>query len=168
MELGTYCFLYDKYKECVDVNTDKNDIIEVERSVNIVIKLDKGSVLLTNVDSDGDDIYGSVVELYSDDDKLLYTGLISEDSKFKVDNLVVGEYCFKQKSAPDGYLINRDKVCFEIINDKEVQVKLVNNKKIVKSIFIPNTFSNIGDYYKLAFILIISIMGVICYGCKGS
>ena len=163
LELGKYCVVYEKYKECVDVDTDKNDIAEIIKEVNIIVSLDKGSVILTNYDEDGNEISESLLELYDKNGKLLYTGSTSEEGIIKVSNLVVGEYCFKQKSVSLGFLLNNDKVCFKIKNNDDVEkIQIINRKKLFKGIVVPDTFSDNSCYFKLFFIILI-VFGVVFY-----
>ena len=165
LELGDYCVSFGDISKCVKLDTMDNDINVIKKDINIVIKLNKGEVILTDMDNFGDVVNNSTFELYTGDN-LIHTGITNDKGKIVIENLVYGDYCFIQKKVPFGYDINNKEYCFSI-DSKVKEVKIVNNKNVKRSIWVPNTYSNKNDIIKL-FSMIVIILGGIIYKVKVS
>jgi uncharacterized surface anchored protein len=92
-------------------------------------------------------------------------GVTNNDGVIKVDNLVYGEYCFKEKSVDDKYLINDDVVCFLLDSESVVDLEIVNKNKGNSIVDVPNTLSEYKAINKL-FILFVIVVGVGIYKFK--
>ena len=130
-----YCFEI-KYK---DQYTDTIKLI-----INQKNYLAKGGFELSKVDlSTGEPVEGALIEIYTEDDILIYSGRTDKLGKLYVKGLESGKkYKFVEKEAPEGYILN-DKIHeFEILNNGDIVKDTLSNEKIV--IDVPNTFAN--DY----------------------
>lgn len=130
-----YCFEI-KYK---DQYTDTIKLI-----INQKNYLAKGDFELSKVDlSTGEPVEGALIEIYTEDDILIYSGRTDKLGKLYVKGLESGKkYKFFEKEAPEGYILNDEIHEFEILNNGDIVKDTLSNEKIV--IDVPNTFAN--DY----------------------
>lgn len=130
-----YCFEI-KYK---DQYTDTIKLI-----INQKNYLAKGDFELSKVDlSTGEPVEGALIEIYTEDDILIYSGRTDKLGKLYVKCLESGKkYKFVEKEAPEGYILNDEIHEFEILNNGDIVKDTLSNEKIV--IDVPNTFAN--DY----------------------
>lgn len=130
-----YCFEI-KYK---DQYTDTIKLI-----INQKNYLAKGDFELSKVDlSTGEPVEGALIEIYTEDDILIYSGRTDKSGKLYVKGLKSGKkYKFVEKEAPEGYILNDEIHEFEILNNGDIVKDTLSNEKIV--IDVPNTFAN--DY----------------------
>lgn len=130
-----YCFEI-KYK---DQYTDTIKLI-----INQKNYLAKGDFELSKVDlSTGGPVEGALIEIYTEDDILIYSGRTDKLGKLYVKGLESGKkYKFVEKEAPEGYILNDEIHEFEILNNGDIVKDTLSNEKSV--IDVPNTFAN--DY----------------------
>lgn len=130
-----YCFEI-KYK---DQYTDTIKLI-----INQKNYLAKGDFELSKVDlSTGEPVEEALIEIYTEDDILIYSGRTDKLGKLYVKGLESGKkYKFVEKEAPEGYILNDEIHEFEILNNGDIVKDTLSNEKIV--IDVPNTFAN--DY----------------------
>lgn len=130
-----YCFEI-KYK---DQYTDTIKLI-----INQKNYLAKGDFELSKVDlSTGEPVEGALIEIYTEDDILIYSVRTDKLGKLYVKGLESGKkYKFVEKEAPEGYILNDEIHEFEILNNGDIVKDTLSNEKIV--IDVPNTFAN--DY----------------------
>ena len=121
---------------------------------NLVVKnyLPKGKLEFSKVDSETSlGLSDTKIEIYTRDDRLIYSGVTDSDGKIILDNLPLGKYYIIETMAKDEYQLSSDKQEFEITNNMEVVSVTRNNTRIVK---VPKTDSY--DYVnKSAFTLFI-------------
>lgn len=130
-----YCFEI----KCKDQYTDTIKLI-----INQKNYLAKGDFELSKVDlSTGEPVEGALIEIYTEDDILIYSGRTDKLGKLYVKGLESGKkYKFVEKEAPEGYILNDEIHEFEILNNGDIVKDTLSNEKIV--IDVPNTFAN--DY----------------------
>lgn len=80
----------------------------------------------------------TLIEIYDENDELLYSERTDELGKIVIENLPYGKYYFKEVEAPNGYQLNPEKMSFEITEDNEVINANMTNEKIS----VPNTALN--------------------------
>lgn len=97
-----------------------------------------GDLEITKVDiSTGECIPNVLFEIFNaETDELVFSGRTDENGKLTVKDLEYGKYYFLEKEAV-GYILNEDKMYFEIREDGEIIKSTVENKKIE----MPKTFN---------------------------
>jgi len=111
----------------------------VSASVRVKNFLPNGRLEFYKLDSDTKiGLRDTKIEIYTSDDRLVYSGLTDSDGKIIMDNMPLGKYYIIETIAKEGYQLSNEKQEFEIVNDKEVVIVTRNNKKIVE---VPKTDS---------------------------
>ena len=151
--LGKYCLVetktvgnhvLNKKPYCFEIKYKDQYTDIVSLVINLKNYLGKGDFELTKVDlSTGNPIEGALIEIFTENDELIYSGRTDKYGKIYVKGLESGrKYKFKESEAPEGYILN-DKIHeFEIKENGEIVKDTLSNKKIV--IDVPNTSAN--DY----------------------
>lgn len=102
---------------------------------NLVIKnyLPKGKLEFNKVDIDTNQgLSDTKIEIYTNNNKLVYSGFTDIDGKIILENLSLGKYYIIETIAKDGYELSSEKQEFEITNDNEIiSVTRHNNKLII-------------------------------------
>ena len=121
-----------------------------------------GSVEITKVDiSTGEVLPNTLIEVYNENDELVFSGRTNEEGKILIENLRYGKYYFIEKEAPEGYQINNEKMWFEILEDGKIVKSELSDEKII--VEVPNTLKN--DYMPFIMLGISALgIGVITYG----
>lgn len=124
-----------------------------------------GELEFTKVDlSTGKPLPNTLVEIYTENDELVFSGRTDENGKIIIENLKYGKYYILEKEAPEGYYINPEKMPFEIKEDGEIVKSVMEDEQIVD---VPDTDKT---DYKLVIIggiiLILMGTGVIIYAIK--
>ena len=122
----------------LDENEYKIELTEVDNKTEIVSeslkltnKFEKGELEFTKTDLvTGETIPNTIIEIYTEDDKLIFTGITNEDGKIIIKNLKIGKYYIIEKEPTTGYVLNKDKVYFEIKENGEVVKASMTNKPI--------------------------------------
>lgn len=93
--------------------------------------LKKGSLEFSKTDiSTGEGIPNVKFKIYTENDELIFEGITDEDGKIILEDLFVGKFYIVETEAATGYLLNDDKVYFEIKEDGKVVKANMENKKI--------------------------------------
>lgn len=151
--LGKYCLVetktvgnhvLNKEPYCFEIKYKDQYIDIVSLVINLKNYLGKGNFELSKVDlSTGEPVEGALIEIYTEDDILIYSGRTDKLGKLYVKGLESGKkYKFVEKEAPEGYILNDEIHEFEILNNGDIVKDTLSNEKIV--IDVPNTFAN--DY----------------------
>lgn len=147
--------------------TDEKVFFEIKENGEIVKAEMKneaitGSLEITKVDlSDGTPLPNVLFEIYNDKDELVFSGRTNEEGIILVNNLKYGKYYILEKDAPEGYILNEEKMYFEILEDGEIIKSTIANEKI--KVEVPNTLKN--DYLTIGMIgLILLGTGTFIYG----
>lgn len=130
----------------------------------------KGSLDFTKKDfSTSETLPNTVIEIYTIDDILIFTGKTDENGKIIIDELPYGKYYILEKEAPSGYELNTEKMYFEITEDGKIIKATMLDKKIKEDVkevvLVKNTSSNSNNLY-YSIILIILGAGFIVYDRK--
>ena len=97
--------------------------------------LKKGKIEFTKKDLvNGDVIPNTIIEIYTENNELIFTGTTDENGKVVVDNLKVGKYYILEKEAATGYVITDEKVYFEIKDNGEIVKAEMKNKPITGTV----------------------------------
>lgn len=122
----------------------------------------EGTLEFTKVDISNDSpLPNTTIEIYDENDNLVYSGITDETGKIIIESLEYGKYYILEKNAPDGYLINQEKMYFEILEDGKIVKAIMKDERIK----VPNTgLSNINLEQVVYVSLIITGLGFIIYG----
>lgn len=136
---------------------DNNEIVKAEMKNKPIA----GKLEFTKLDiSTSEPLPETLIEIYDNNDNLVFSGRTNNEGKIILDELKYGRYYIIEKEAPTGYNLNSEKMFFEIKEDGEVvKATMVDEKVIVE---VPDTEKN--DYtIQISAILIGLATGVIFY-----
>lgn len=122
-----------------------------------------GTLQFSKIDlSDGTPLPNTVVEIFTKDDELVFSGKTDENGMIIIEKLKYGEYYILEKNAPEGYILNEEKMPFSIKTDGEiVKATMVNEKLIIE---VPITSINEYPIIELvSSILLLGGIGVLFY-----
>lgn len=105
--------------------------------------LKTGKLEFTKMDiSESEVIPNALIEIYNQNDILVYRNRTNENGQIIIERLPLGKYYFVEREAPEGYLINNEKMYFEILENGEVIKAILHDEK---EITVPKTGKN--DYH---------------------
>ena len=121
-------------------STDITVNITEEKIYELNIKNLKKSVLeFTKTDYSLDiSVPNCLMEIYKENNTLIYSGKTDKDGKIVLPNLDIGKYYILEKEAPKYYRLNPDKMYFEVLeNGKVIKANMTNKRyngslKIIK------------------------------------
>lgn len=152
--------LEDKKYEFELVYKDQyTDTIKYELTINN--HLSKGTLEFTKSDfSTSETLPNTLIEIYTENDELIFSGRTDEEGKIVIQELPIGKYYILEKEAPEGYTLNDEKMNFEIKEDGEIIKCNMLDEKIV--VDVPNT--NAVNYgVPISIVLLVGSAGVIVY-----
>ena len=90
------------------------------------------------------------MEIYTVDNELVFAGETDKNGKIVIERLPIGKYYILEKEAPEGYLINDEKMYFEVTGEDKVIKSTMKDEKITgtleftktdfsESVTLPNT-----------------------------
>ena len=99
----------------------------------------KGTLEFTKIDvSTSESLPNTLIEVYkADTEELIFSGYTDESGKIIIENIEYGKYYLLEKEAPVGYILNEEKMYFEILENGEVVKTTMTNEKIE----MPKTFN---------------------------
>jgi len=125
-----------------------------------------GTLEFTKVDiSTSEPLPNTLIEIYNENEELVFSGKTDENGMIIIEELRYGKYYVLEKEAPEGYILNEEKMFFEILEDGEIVKTTMVNEQVV--IEVPNT--GLSDYYIyeiISGVLVLSGIGVIIYAKK--
>ncbi|APH34764.1 cell wall anchor protein [Bacillus subtilis] len=124
---GHYAFIETKAPDGYVLNTEKIEFTISETAEGKPESTDagtavnyKGSVRLTKEDAEGKKLEGAVFKIVDSDGKTVKEDLVSDkDGKVETSGLAPGHYAFIETKAPNGYVLNTEKVEFTISETAE-------------------------------------------------
>lgn len=127
-------YVLDEKEHKVDL-VDNNSVSIVSEKIELTNEIKKGNLLFTKTDLvTGEVIPNTFIEIYTDADELIYTGLTDENGMVVINELPVGTYYIIEKEPATGYIITEEKVFFEIKENKEIVKAEMTNKPIIGSL----------------------------------
>ena len=161
--LGSYCLIDDETFEekCFELKSNDNKTKTVEVSMEFIKKLDKGNVMVQNFSSNGNAISESLFEIVDDENLVIYNGMSNNEGIIKVENLLLGNYCLRQKQVSSKYSLNKEKKCFSLDGDKAIE--FINEEVVEKVISVPNTWSESIGLYEAVVVLVMIGTGIFVY-----
>ena len=139
-------YLLEKEPATGYVLNDEKVLFEIKENGEVVKASLKnapivGELHFTKIDiSDGKVLPNTKIEIYTEEDELVFSGITDENGMIIIKELRYGKYYILEKEAPEGYVLNDEKMFFEIKENGEVvKATMVNEKVIIE---VPNTFMN--------------------------
>ena len=115
----------------------------------------KGSLEFTKIDlSTSEPLPNTLIEIYNELDELVFSGRTDENGMIIIDELEYGKYYILEKEAPNGYILNKDKMYFEILEDGQIIKTSMTNEKVE----MPKTFNT--DLVSIITISSTAIIGI--------
>lgn len=100
-------------------------------NLNLFNKLEKGDLEFSKIDLvSGIGIPNTKIEIFTENNKLIFSGITDQNGKIVIKNLPKGKYYIVETEASTGYLLTDEKVFFEIKKDGEIVKAVMTNKKI--------------------------------------
>lgn len=116
--------------------TENGEVVKA----NMTNKPITGTLEFTKTDiSTSEPLPNTLIEIYNENDELVFSGKTDEEGKIIIEELRYGKYYIIEKEAPEGYTINPERMYFEITEDGEIVKATMTDEKIVE---VPNTFKN--------------------------
>ena len=143
LRYGKY-YILEKEAATGFVITDEKVYFEIKKDGEIVKAEMKnrpiyGTLEFNKIDiSTSEPLPNTVIEIYTEEDELIFTGRTDENGKIVIENLRYGKYYILEKKPPKGYILNEEKMYFEIKEDGEI----VKTTMVNETIKVPNTLSN--------------------------
>lgn len=143
LPIGKYYIIETVASDGYRINSEKVyfEIKRNNQNVKVTLKNEKikSKVIIHKVDESNNSLNGVHINIYDENDKIIYKGVTDKDGNIEVE-LSYGKYYYKEISTIDGYIINDEKVYFNITNDNEtLEFNIVNIKKEIE---VPNTGAN--------------------------
>lgn len=124
-------YLLDETIYYIELTEVDNKTAVVYSSYDMLNILKKGDVEFTKTDFvDNEPIPNTLMELYTENNELIFKGRTDDNGMITIKNLKLGRYYFVEKEAPNGYLLNEDKLWFEITKDGEVVKSNMKDKRV--------------------------------------
>lgn len=169
MYYGKYFLIEGESSQGNMVNEEKyyfeitpKDLIDgkIIKKLNFNNYLPKGTLEFTKTDiATSEPIAGTVVQIFTEDDRLIFTGTTDENGKIVIDNLFVGKFYIIEKNPANGYQYSNEKVYFEIKENGEIVKANMTNEQIVE---VPDT--GLNDVVNVvSFVLIVGGIAFLIY-----
>lgn len=129
---GKYKIKQTKGEEGYSTVSDFEVNINEQKEYKYNLKNEKYSKLVfTKTDfSTKKSIPNTLIEIYTDDNKLIFNGRTDKEGKILIEKLKVGKYYILEKDAPKYYLLNKEKMPFEVKQNGEViKCNMENHRK---------------------------------------
>ena len=150
LEYGKYYIIEKNAPEGYVLNTEKMyfEILENGKVVKATMTNEKitGTLEFTKVDfSTSEPLPNTTIEIYTNDNKLIYSGKTDKNGKIFINKLQYGKYYIVEKQAPEGYVLNTEKMYFEILENGKVVKATMTNEKIKGSLHFTKVDISTGE-----------------------
>ncbi len=141
----------DKY--ILDTTEFHFELREIDNSTNIVYKtynltniLKKGKLEFTKTDFVNDEVIPNTkIKIFTDKDEIIFEGATNEKGQIIIDELPVGKYYILEEEPATGYVLNEEKVTFEIKENGEIIKATMTNKPITGKLEVTKTDLTNGE-----------------------
>ena len=103
--------------------------------------------MIGKVDNNSKIIPNTTIEIYNETDELLFTKKTDENGMVTIENLPIGKYYVLEKeTASEDYVLNTEKIYFEISENESVAKIEMINEIVIK---VPNTEKNELPFFRI-------------------
>ena len=135
-------YVMNNNKNYFEIKKDNNKAIPIKLNINNYIK--KGTLEFTKSDlTTSEGIPNTIIEIYDEDNRLLFTKETDIHGQVIINNLPVGRYYIIEKAANSLYMITNEKVFFEIKENGEIVKANMVNEKIEIPVPKTNTYETV-------------------------
>ena len=155
LPLGKYYLIEVKTQDDYILDGDKHyfTLKQVDDETPIVYEsysalnyLKKATLEFTKTDLvNGDVIPDTIIEIYTENDELIFTGKTDQDGKIVITDLKVGKYYIVEKEPSTGYVITDEKVYFELKENGEIVKAEMKNKPVTGTLEFTKTDVSTGE-----------------------
>ena len=152
LPLGKYIIVEEETVQGYVLDTERHEITltEIDNKTPVVYEsisklnyLKKGKLEFTKTDlTTGKGVPLTKIEIYTEADELIFTGMTDKDGKIIIDNLFVGKFKILETEPATGYRLSNEVVYFEITEDGEIIKANMTNEKVRSTIRIHKTDEN--------------------------
>ncbi len=119
----------------------------VETSYTLKNYLIKSDLEFTKTDFvDDESIKGALIEIYTENNDLVYRGRTDKNGKIVLKNIPFGKFYILEKEAPYNYLLNEDKIWFKVKENGEIIKANMEDQRVEGTI----TIHKKGEKYSIA------------------
>ena len=142
---------------------DNGEIVKAKMSNKPIM----GELEFTKVDlSTSEPLPNTLIEIYTEEDELIFSGRTDDKGMIIIKELRYGKYYILEKEAPEGYILNTEKMYFEIKENGQVVKSIMTNEMIPVIVEVPNTSKNDLPIIPISIIFSVLGLGLIVYGKK--
>lgn len=128
-------YVLDETEYFVELTEKDNKTAIVYSFLELTNNLKKAKVEITKTDLvNGKVIPNTILEIYTENDELIFTGKTDKEGKIVIDELKLGKYYILEKEASTGYVITDEKVYFELKANGEIVKAEMKNKPITSTV----------------------------------
>ena len=116
--------------------TENGEIVKAEmknKPITSTLEFTKSDI------STDETLPNTLIEIYNEKDELVFSGRTDKDGKIVIEELRYGKYYIVEKDAPEGYVLNEEKMYFEVKEDGEIIKSNMKDKKITSTLVFTKT-----------------------------
>ena len=161
--VGNHILDTTSYEVILKYKDQYTPVIEYKLELNNY--LPKGKLEFEKTNQFNEKVSNALIEVYNENDELLFSKRTNDNGLILIEGLPIGKYyILERETANSDYILNTEKIFFEIKENNEVVKCNMVNELIIE---VPNTEKNELPLYELgAITLCLAGIGVICYASK--